>query len=150
MSDYKKLRKDLTEEKSVKDEMQQRGDDIAQKLRQMIEPIIIRRSRLDLEEITEYKDDLERQNISFASVKDPILLEYDLGALSNLYLETLDKISDPDEEKSQFIGFRYKPVSYLKEGSNFFNELFKDSPEISAEQEKQSFLAGQGMITKFM
>ena len=150
MSDYKKLRNDLREDKSAKNEIQQRGDDIAQKLRQMIEPIIIRRSRLDLEEITEYRDDLKRQNISFASVKDPILLEYDLGVLSDLYLETLDRISDPDEEESQFIGARYKPVSYLKEGSIFFKELFKDSPEVSAEQEKQSFLAGQGMITLFM
>lgn len=155
MADYKKLRsqirknKDLTESSAAALEIQKKGEEIARTLRQMIEPVVIRRSRLDLNEITAYKKDLERQNISFAKVEDPELLEYELGELSTRYINTLNRIATYDAEENAFIGARYKPVAYLNEGSKFFEKLFEES-DLSPEDQRQRLEAGQGMIALFM
>jgi len=105
---YKKLRRDMT--KGV-DELvvNKEASEIAAEQRRLIETIIIRRSRLDLNYITRYREDLERQNISFAEVRGPDPLEYDLGDLFEPYMKTLDLIIRPDNEG--FIGARYKPTS---------------------------------------
>jgi len=105
---YKKLRKDMTkgaDQASVDRE----ASEIAAEQRRLIETIIIRRSRLDLNYITRYREDLERQNISFAEVRGPDPLEYDLGKLFEPYMKTLDLIIKPDNEG--FLGARYKPTS---------------------------------------
>lgn len=152
MADYKKLRSEIRKHKDsdqYNSVIQERGESIAKTLRQMIEPVVIRRSRLDLEEITAYKDDLKAQGISFAKVEDPELLEYELGHLSNLYIKTLDKIASSQGDDPTFIGARYKPVAYLKEGSKFFEKLFEGS-ELSPEDQRQRLEAGQGMIARFM
>jgi superfamily II DNA or RNA helicase len=154
MAEYKNLRKEIRKQKSTEDlrvasEIQDKGEQIAKTLRQMIEPVVIRRSRLDLNEITTYREDLEQQNISFAKVEDPELLEYELGPLSDLYIKTLNKIASDKQNDEAFIGARYKPVAYLKEGSKFFDELLDDSG-LSPEDQRQRLEAGQGMIAFFM
>ena len=58
------------------------------------------------------------QNISFPEVKDPELLEYDLGDLSKLYRDTLEAISPEDENDLGFIGARYMPTNYMKNVDN--------------------------------
>ena len=50
------------------------------------------RMKLADTEIKEYADDLKLQNIHFPEVVGPKLIEYDLGGIRELYLETLDKI----------------------------------------------------------
>jgi superfamily II DNA or RNA helicase/HKD family nuclease len=153
---YKKVRKDLrknikiledTDSSEVKIELHS----IADELRKMIEPLIIRRSRLDLDEIEEYKDDLKSQGVSFAKVKDPELLEYDLGEMFGLYVNTLEKIS-PEDKSTSFIGARYKPASYLRQGSNFIKKLVDNDDEdgISAEEKIQRITQAQTNIAKFM
>lgn len=105
---YKKLRRDMT--KGADEEVvNKEASEIAAEQRRLIETIIIRRSRLDLGYITRYREDLERQNISFAEVRGPDPLEYDLGNLFEPYMKTLDLIIRPDNEG--FIGARYKPTS---------------------------------------
>lgn len=105
---YKKLRRDMT--KDVKQEIiDKEATEIAMEQRRLIETIIIRRSRLDLNFITRYREDLKRQNISFAEIRGPDPLEYDLGELFEPYMKTLDLIIKPDNEG--FIGARYKPTS---------------------------------------
>ena len=64
--------------------------EIAAEQRRLIETVIIRRSRLDLNYITRYREDLERQHIAFAEVRGPDMLEYDLGQLFEPYMKTLD------------------------------------------------------------
>jgi len=48
---------------------------IAGEIRDILSPLVIRRSRLDLEEIEEYREDLKRQKISFPKVHVPIRLK---------------------------------------------------------------------------
>lgn len=145
--EYKKIRRDLRSKKATPEELKiaERSNNVADRLRMMIEPVVIRRSRLDLDAIEEYRKDLEKQNVSFAKVEDPELLEYDLGDLSELYVETLDKISSDD---SGFEGARYKPVTYIRPGSKFFEKL-KEEGE-SAEEVKQKIGQAQTNIAKFM
>jgi superfamily II DNA or RNA helicase len=151
---YKAVRRDLR--KNLKDEgenieIKTELHSIADELRQMIEPLIIRRSRLDLEEIEEYRDDLKKQGVAFAKVKDPELLEYDLGELSDLYLKTLEKIS-PEDRTAGFRGVRYKILSYLKEGSTFAKKLVEEYEEegVSPEEKIQQIKQAQVNVSKFM
>lgn len=126
---------------------------IAGELRKMIEPLVIRRSRLDLEEIEDYKHDLEENSVAFAKVKDPELLEYDLGELASLYAETLNQISSQDDSDS-FEGVRYKPASYIKAGSKFIKDLVEaeedEENEMSPEEKIQRITQAQANVAKFM
>jgi len=117
---YRKLRTDLRKSSAKEIEIQMR--EISEEQRRFLEPIVIRRSRLDLEYISRYKNDLNRQNIHFAKVKGPELLEYDLGKLSNLYLETLNLIGNP-ESNDGFIGARYKPATYIVAKEEFLERF---------------------------
>ena len=122
---YKKLRRGMAKDDLEPEEINIEASEIASEQRRLIEPIVIRRSRLDLMEITRYKDDLKRQNVEFAEVRGPELLEYELGDLSELYSETLDLITKPDKEG--FTGARYKPTTYMsEENRKKFVEKYKD------------------------
>jgi superfamily II DNA or RNA helicase len=133
-------------------EMKDRGQEIADELRKMIEPLVIRRSRLDLEEIEVYKKDLAAQGVSFAKVKDPELLEYDLGETTRPYVATLDKIASADGSNS-FIGTRYKPAKYIPEGSDFLHKLAEgdeDEQDMSPKEQIQRLQQAQVNVSKFM
>jgi len=110
--EYKRIRE--THIKSVEDQIaiKAKVQEIASRIRNILYPLVIRRSRLDLDAIQEYSDDLKRQKISFPKVNDPEILEYKLGSLSDLYEETLEMIS-PDGGKGDFQGTRYKPINYI-------------------------------------
>jgi superfamily II DNA or RNA helicase len=129
---YKNLRK----EKQIKKD-DKRISQISDKIRTIISPVLIRRSRLDLAAIPAYKEDLKKQEIEFPQVADPELLDYSLGNLSDLYIETLQKISPKNKEiddnideedyiyteeiedenlpDNSFKAARYKPVLYVKQ-----------------------------------
>lgn len=151
-AEYRTIRRDLRKDiKKNEDEINQRSAELALKLRTMIEPLVIRRSRLDLLAIDFYKKDLEKQGFSFAEVEKPKLLEYDLGGLAPLYIETLEKISpknsDEGNGESNFLGVRYKPVSYLRKGSDFFEKYVENENPTDLQQN-----IGQAQINvaKFM
>ena len=76
---YKRLNRDRRRNKVDQDYIDREADAISLELRRLIENVVIRRSRLDLQVITRYKDDLDKQNIDFAKVIGPELLQYDLG-----------------------------------------------------------------------
>jgi len=92
------------------DEINDEAKEIALELRRLIEPVIVRRSRLDLQTISRYRNNLIKQGIAFATVEGPELLEYELGDLFDLYLNTLETLTNEDHG---FIGARYKPVTYI-------------------------------------
>ena len=153
---YKKIRKELRKisdpDSSDNAEIKTELHSIADELRKMIEPLVIRRSRLDLDEIEEYRDDLRRQGVSFAKVKDPELLEYELGDMFDLYIDTLEKIA-PEDKSTSFIGARYKPAKYIKEGSDFIKKLVEgedDENGVSAEEKIQRIRQAQVNVAKFM
>tara|TARA_Y100000590_G_scaffold135293_1_gene154755 strand:+ start:214 stop:3432 length:3219 start_codon:yes stop_codon:yes gene_type:complete len=93
--------------------IKEKKDKIANQMRTMLSPIVIRRSRLDLKSIDRYKKDLDRQKITFPKVSDPILIEYDLGSYTDLYIETLNIIA-PKSSIKEYTGARYKPTTYIK------------------------------------
>ena len=94
---------------------------IANEIRAILAPIVIRRSRIDLKNIDRYRKDLENLKITFPKVNDPKLLEYDLGDLYELYMQTIDTISPKSEEEKIYIGARYKSTSYIK--TKFLEEV---------------------------
>ena len=117
------------------DEIKTDSQRIAKQIRSIISPLVIRRSRLDLDEIPAYKADLKAQNIKTVIPEDPVSLTYNLGKEKDLYLRTLSKISPTAEEKLEhqndenFIYYksaRYKPSSYLTEDSDLLDELKRE------------------------
>ncbi len=150
---YKTIRKELRQSNnSEATEVKQELHAIASELRKMIEPLVIRRSRLDLDEIEDYRRDLEQQGVAFAKVKDPVLLEYDLGEISSLYITTLNQISSQDSTDS-FQGVRYKAASYINTGSKFLKELIEaeeDDNDISPDERLQQITQAQINVSKFM
>jgi len=120
---YLILRKNL---RTISDtDLERETMEIAEEQRRYLEPVVIRRSRLDLEYVTRYRLDLEQQNIKFPQVIGPELLDYDLGDTSDLYLETLEKISNPDKDNS-FRGARYKPATYITNREKFLEMFGED------------------------
>lgn len=91
---------------------------LSKQIRSIIAPVCIRRSRLDLMNIPEYKEDLEKQNIEIVLSSDPVTMEFDLGNISELYISTLEKIDYNTDDKDNNIGkykaARYNPVYYVK------------------------------------
>lgn len=156
---YKKARRGLRDSKTTQQEqlVHKEMNAIALELRRMIEPLVIRRSRLDLNEIEDYKADLEEQGVNFAEMEPPKALEYDLGDLSDLYIGTLNKISpDSDVEQGSFFeGARYKPAFYLHKDSNVIDRLLEkagddDEKLENAKQKIQQITQAQVNVAKFM
>lgn len=93
-------------------ELDIKRDVIASELRRLLEPIIIRRSRIDLEKITRYREDLKAQKIQFSKMKDPVIREYKLGEFTNIYLETIKRIVPDSKTVGGLTGARYMPTTY--------------------------------------
>lgn len=89
-----------------------------QKLRDdVVEPLVIRRTRTDIENNKEYLEDMGNQGIKFPKVGDPISLFYELnGKLSELFFETVSLITGLDESGNETDGFgyyRYRAIEFL-------------------------------------
>lgn len=113
---YRDLREAQRKGKTSEEEVKREVAEIAKSIRSIISPLVVRRSRLDLQEIDEYADDLEQQNIQLVTPNDPTELTYDLSNLKDLYLNTLDRISkstNSDADIYRFKAARYSPVLYV-------------------------------------
>lgn len=115
---YKSLRR-LTKTTKQHKELDIKRNNIACELRRLLEPIIIRRSRIDLEKITRYKEDLKAQKIEFSKMNDPIIREYDLGAFTEIYLETIKRIVPDSKIAGGLTGARYMPTTYALDIDDF-------------------------------
>lgn len=148
---YKQLQKDQREKRISDDEAKAEAERIAKEIRSIISPLVIRRSRIDLQEIPEYAEDLRQQNIQLVIPNDPVELEYDLSGLKELYLSTLNRISAVEENANdgtyRFKAARYSPVLYLKE--DLIPELAKKLEEKTG-VELNLLLGRQANIAKFM
>lgn len=146
---YKQLQK-LRRGKASQEDIDDKASNISSELRRLIEMVVIRRSRLDLRRLTRYREDLERQNIDFANVVGPELLDYDLGELASLYVKTLNQITGENADEG-FIGARYKPTSYLKDDKAFlekYGEFFDDTTLKTAQVNLAKFMR-RLLITRF-
>lgn len=131
ISEYKKLEK---ENKKCGDNnvLKPQFEQLSKELRSLIDPVMIRRSRIDLQNIKEYQKDLELQNIKFPEVIGPNLVEYDLGSIRGLYILTLENLGE------NFKCARYNPTSYLIDSQKFTKEYGPLFGEKSIEQAQKN------------
>ena len=122
IAEYNKIEKKAKKDDAELIAFNSNAQKIAKRILNIISPVVIRRSRKDLEIISRYKKDLEAQNVSFPIVKDPVLKEYNLGKMEALYVKTLEAIYEKDgdenaENPNEFYykAARYKPLQYVKE-----------------------------------
>lgn len=117
--EYQQLNKDKKNNLLPVEEIKKRIDSIAMMIRSIISPLVVRRSRIDLMEIPEYKEDLEQQGIEIMIPEAPIELNYRLGLVEETYRYTLDRISPENLENTtnekHFKAARYSPITYIKE-----------------------------------
>lgn len=111
ISEYQRLEK--IGKKNMTIDIKEQLEELGSELRRMIEPVVIRRSRIDLKQIKEYADDLKAQKIDFPEVVGPELIDYELGGLRQKYIDTLVNLVKEKDENG-FIGARYKPATYMK------------------------------------
>jgi superfamily II DNA or RNA helicase len=140
VSEYNSIKKDQRSGVS-KEKIKERVNALATQIRDLLAPLLIRRSRLDLLELKEYREDLERQNISFPVVNPPEILEYELGVIGGLYKKTLDRLVPAEGEG--FIGSRYNPLRYLP-----VEEIEKIAKDLNTEA--NLIKSGQVNLAKFM
>lgn len=115
---YRDLREAQRKGEASEEQIKLEVKEISKNIRSIINPLIVRRSRLDLQEIDEYADDLRQQNIQLIIPNDPVELTYNLSKLKDLYLSTLDRISkseNGDDNIYRFKAARYSPVLYVHE-----------------------------------
>jgi len=126
---YKKLAFDLKEDDLQPDKRKKIIDKLKNLFKQLrddvIEPLVIRRTRTDIENVPEYLEDLKIQKIKFPKVGDkdgnPTEVYYKMDTnLSKLFYETIDLLTsydDGDEDHEPFtnaIGyFRYRAIEFL-------------------------------------
>ncbi len=113
VKEYNKLKKINPDNAKNIEKIKLLKESISGQIRSILEPIIIRRSRIDLVSIDRYRNDLNKLKIEFPKRRDPILLYYDLGNIKKQYLHTLDVLS-PKSKSRNFKGVRYKSTSYVK------------------------------------
>jgi ERCC4-related helicase len=92
----------------------------------VIEPITIRRTRTDLENIPEYKIDLEEQGIKFPKVEPPKKVEYLMDEkLNELFHKTVFYLTDKDKLKYS----RYQAIAGLKQ--DIQNKYYENAETVS-------------------
>lgn len=118
LKEERELKSKYKKSENSKEENIKKSKEIAKEIMSLIHTIIIRRTRNDLLEDSEYRKDLEKQKTEFNDVEEPKLHDYELGDLSKLYYDTLEKIipynEDNKDNSNIFKGVRYKPLIYLK------------------------------------
>lgn len=158
ISRYKQLADAQRKETMSLPEIKKESEDIAKSIRSIISPLVVRRSRLDLEEIPEYRQDLKQQNITPVIPEAPVQLEYDLGHIKDLYLRTLRIISPTDEDKKEnagnpdfryYKGARYKPTDYVVEDKALRDKLDKELEEKMG-TDLGMLMGRQSNVSKFM
>ncbi len=148
---YKELRRSnavTTMTPEQRQELDMRRDAIASELRRLIEPIIIRRSRIDLENITRYREDLNAQGIEFAKMSDPKIREYELGEFTEIYLETVGRIVPDSRTEGGLTGARYRPTTYARDIGNF-TEKYPELEDIRTAQENVASFMRKLLVMRF-
>ena len=154
---YKDLREQQRKGRISKSELKDASSKIARSIRSIIGPLVIRRSRIDLQQIDAYKKDLKKQKIEIVIPQDPIELPYNLDSLKELYLKTLNriygtKLDDNGEPFNdgiyRFQAARYKPVIYVREDKR--EELAKDIERQTGIDDVNMLIGRQSNVAKFM
>ena len=141
IKEFKKIRESQRKKTKTEAQVKSEIEVLADKIRDILSPLIIRRSRIDLELIEEYKEDLKHQKISFPKVNDPEVLQYQLGDLTELYISTFYKIA-PEEEGKGFLGVRYMPAVYIKNIEKYKEKISEEFDDVNLFKQSQRNIAG--------
>jgi superfamily II DNA/RNA helicase/polyhydroxyalkanoate synthesis regulator phasin len=153
---YKKLSSEKTLNiKKLKTLFQQLRDDV-------IEPLVIRRTRTDIEKNKDYLEDMKEQDIIFPKVDDPVSLYYKLdGSLATLFFDTVSLITGLDELGNETDGlgyYRYRAIEFLtnEEDKKIYGNVQSISVRLSAimktllvKRLESSFFAFTQSISRF-
>lgn len=131
-----------------KSDLDLKSEKLSNELRILIDPVVIRRSRIDLERITRYREDLKKQNIQFSKMEDPVLHEYDLGNLTSLYIGTLGKLIAENKDNG-FIGARYMPSNYIVNMEEFTKKYVDLGEEIKVAQSNVASFMRRLLVMRF-
>lgn len=132
----KKLKSSKSSESKVKNEIK----GLADQIKDLLGPLLIRRSRIDLENINVYKEDLKVQGIEFPVVNPPVNIEYEFGNLNELYVKTLEMIV-PENSDSVFKGARYNVIGYIKDNSKLEEIAKRLNIDANLVKNSQKYLA---------
>lgn len=132
----KKLKSSKSSESKVKNEIK----GLADQIKDLLGPLLIRRSRIDLENINVYKEDLKVQGIEFPVVNPPVNIEYEFGNLNELYVKTLEMIV-PENSDSVFKGARYNVIGYIKDNSKLDEIAKRLNIDANLVKNSQKYLA---------
>jgi superfamily II DNA or RNA helicase len=149
--DYKKLKKEHRQGKA-ETEFKKKANKISSEIRNILQPVLIRRTRLDLINDDIYREDLKKQNIVFSDVDPPEEQEYDLGSMSELYLDTLNQLTGAIDSASKvFIGARYQPLMYLKDDEKIIEKYRKifDNPNPKEGQRNMAVFMRRLLVRRF-
>lgn len=92
----------------------------------VIEPITVRRTRADLENIPEYKADIEAQGIKFPKVDPPKKVEYIMDdKLNELFYKTVSYLTEEDK----LTYYRYQAIAFLK--PEIQNKYYENAETVS-------------------
>jgi superfamily II DNA/RNA helicase/HKD family nuclease len=146
IAQYRKLER--LGKKGMTDKIKKELQKLSRDLRLLVDPVIIRRSRIDLKEIKAYADDLKNQGITFPEVVGPELIEYDLGPIRDLYTTTLVRLTEP---QNGFIGARYMSATYLLDTESFIDKYHKffDESDLQTAQRNLAQLMKRLLVMRF-
>lgn len=154
VKEYKDINKKRVKKSIGEKELQSKVSELARKIRFIMEPVVIRRSRLDLDRIDAYRLDLEKQGIRYVFAEAPILKEYPLGEMAELYTKTLNLIAKESknlpadsldtDDNIGYIGARYKPANYIIDLEKFRNSISDERVDVD------SIGIAQANLAKFM
>lgn len=147
--EYKKLKKEHRDKNTDEKQFNEESTKLAEHIREILDPVVIRRTRVDLEKLEKYKSDLKAQGILFSEVQPPKSQTYELGDLSDLYIKTLELLTDG---KVGFKGARYKPLTYLKRDSKETDKIDKKLVKKYSRyfDDVENFASGQQNMANFM
>ncbi|MBR6123288.1 helicase [Candidatus Saccharibacteria bacterium] len=143
VKEYEELKKKHKNKKINEKEFSDKANTLATEIRNLLDPVVIRRTRIDLEKIQRYRKDLKSQHIQFAKVNPPRSIEYELGNLSEIYKDTLDKIM------TRYHATRYKPLTYIKEGREKKYSKFFDVDTFRLGQRNMAIFMRQLFVRRF-
>jgi superfamily II DNA or RNA helicase len=149
--DYKKLKNEHA--KGMReDQFKSKAKEISMEIRRYLDPVLIRRTRVDLINSEKYKEDLTKQKIEFSDMEPPQEQIYDLGLLSNLYLDTLNLLTGVvDSESKIFTSARYQPLTYLKDDKKILDKYRKifDNPNPQEGQRNMAIFMRRLLVRRF-
>ena len=127
----------LFEEQSINlDKIKQRSKYLAKQIRDVIEPVTIRRNRLDLQYNPYYKDEIK----NLSKVADPKEWFFELTKKQSEFYDKIISLyfGDP-EEGGQFKGAIYRPFEYEVEKEKVKNEKLTEKENFQLVQQRNLY-----------